>query len=198
MTCSEFKFCLSNLISLSLSFLLGKSIFLKRRYLKGWKRLHGKCLAGNQLMLEITVVLELNGKLLNPMYSDSILQICLHVSTNLDLGKVVDNSCFPIRIVTCLCGSRVSFQEGQTAWAACVWLCHTWSENHRCQNHAKCFTCGTRGKTKADSKPRTSACYPQTARTFKGGTSLSDIKSFVLLKTWWLWICMVGIKTWEK
>ena len=86
------------------------------------------------------------------------------------------------------CGSDVQVwrqQHPQKAGVAGLHLCgcHTRSETHRCQNCAKCFTCGTRRETKAGSKPRASACYPQTTATFKAGGSLSDRKSFVLLKT---------------
>lgn len=148
----------------------------------------------------VIIVLESDFGLLNPSCSDIILQLCLYLHTKLAVRKAVDTGWFPRRrnvAWMCRCGAATP-ADGGSGWAASVWLCHTWSETHRCQNSAKCPACGTRTETTADSKPRVSACCPQTTTTCKAGGSLSDRKSFVLLKTWWLWICMFGIKIEEK
>lgn len=92
----------------------------KQRYLKGWKKLYRKCLIGNQLMLAITV-LESDFRLLNPSYSDIILQLCLYLYTKLDLRKAVDTSWFPIkRNVACLCGYRGSNIPRRQEWLGCI------------------------------------------------------------------------------
>ena len=121
-------------------------------------------------MLVITVLGSDFG-LLNPLCSDIILQLHLCLHTKLDLQKAVDISWYPKRRnVAWMCGCSGSNIPRRQEWpAASGRLCHTRPQSHSRQNWAKCFTCGSRTKTKADSKPMCLLAIPKPQLRSKEG-----------------------------